>query len=245
MELELDRLGKALDFGEGDSEEVVIPKLDWSKGTAETGWFVCGRMITWRIANFDALRNYLIAPFHSVRGMDVRFLEGARFFVRFNHVLDHERAMERCPWTFEKNLLIECSVMRILRQWIFNGNHLGRFIELELDKGGRAWGSVMCIRVSLDVEKSLCRSMKLSNEAGSRWWFCSNMRDCLIFATFVVGWAILLSIVKCGLQRTLWSWVTPPHLAPSCELLHRAGEEISFRQGGNRIIQSEIFGTDP
>ncbi|KAK4412450.1 hypothetical protein Salat_2892100 [Sesamum alatum] len=49
----------------------------------------------------------------------------------------------------------------------FIGNQLGMFRDVELDKGGQGWGSSLCIRVSLDVNKHLKRIMKMHSVMGN------------------------------------------------------------------------------
>ncbi|KAL0285579.1 UNVERIFIED_CONTAM: hypothetical protein Scaly_2814400 [Sesamum calycinum] len=43
----------------------------------------------------------------------------------------------------------------------FIGNHLGRFIDVDMDSAGHVWGSHMRIRASVDVTKPLRRVLKL------------------------------------------------------------------------------------
>ncbi|KAL0451732.1 UNVERIFIED_CONTAM: hypothetical protein Slati_1151300, partial [Sesamum latifolium] len=48
----------------------------------------------------------------------------------------------------------------------FVGNHLGRFIDVDMDNSGHVWGSSLRIRVSLDVTKPLKRVIKIRTVLG-------------------------------------------------------------------------------
>ncbi|KAL0314002.1 UNVERIFIED_CONTAM: hypothetical protein Sangu_2244600, partial [Sesamum angustifolium] len=44
---------------------------------------------------------------------------------------------------------------------IFIGNHLRRFLDLDLDRDRSSWGSFLRIRVSLNIKRYLCRALTL------------------------------------------------------------------------------------
>ncbi|KAL0453409.1 UNVERIFIED_CONTAM: hypothetical protein Slati_1319000 [Sesamum latifolium] len=48
----------------------------------------------------------------------------------------------------------------------FNGNQIGRFIDVDMDGAGQVWGSSMRIRVSVDVTKPLKRVLKIHATLG-------------------------------------------------------------------------------
>ncbi|KAL0296119.1 UNVERIFIED_CONTAM: hypothetical protein Sradi_6664000 [Sesamum radiatum] len=115
--------------------------------------------------------------FNPVRGMDLKLLNGNRFLLKFNHIIDRNRVLEGCPWSFEKNLLVLSSIganenpSDVNLDWAefhvhahglplskmtkevacFIGNHLGNFVDVDMDAGGHVWGSSMRIRVSMNV----------------------------------------------------------------------------------------------
>ncbi|KAL0444003.1 UNVERIFIED_CONTAM: hypothetical protein Slati_2123000 [Sesamum latifolium] len=41
-----------------------------------------------------------------IKGMEVKLLEEGRFLLRFKHIIDKQRALEGCPWSFERNVII-------------------------------------------------------------------------------------------------------------------------------------------
>ncbi|KAL0347998.1 UNVERIFIED_CONTAM: hypothetical protein Sangu_1027600 [Sesamum angustifolium] len=94
--------------------------------------------------------------------MDLKPLEGNRFLLKFNHTMDHNRVLEGCPWSFQKNLLVLSTVglnenpQDVNLDWVvfyvhvhglplskmseamakFIGNQLGRFVDVDLDRAG-------------------------------------------------------------------------------------------------------------
>ncbi|KAL0383104.1 UNVERIFIED_CONTAM: hypothetical protein Scaly_0597700 [Sesamum calycinum] len=49
---------------------------------------------------------------------------------------------------------------------VFIGNHLGKFVDVDMDDAGHVWGSHMRIRVSIDVTKPLKRVLKIRTTLG-------------------------------------------------------------------------------
>ncbi|KAL0462204.1 UNVERIFIED_CONTAM: hypothetical protein Slati_0108000 [Sesamum latifolium] len=68
-----------------------------------------------------------------VKGMmEVKQLQESRFLLRFKHIIDKQRAMEGCPWSFEKNIVIlkpigelENPMQVALEDWTLIGNRIG------------------------------------------------------------------------------------------------------------------------
>ncbi|KAL0427101.1 UNVERIFIED_CONTAM: hypothetical protein Slati_2884900 [Sesamum latifolium] len=111
--------------------------------------------------------------------MDLKLLEGNYFLLKFNHIVDHNRVLDGCPWSFEKNFLVLSSIdmnenpQEVSLDYaelhinvhglplskiskvivVFIGNHLGRFVDVDMDNVGHVWGSHMRIQVSIDVSK--------------------------------------------------------------------------------------------
>ncbi|KAK4397094.1 hypothetical protein Sango_1546000 [Sesamum angolense] len=100
-----------------------------------------------------------------------------RFLLKFNHIIDRNRVLDGCPWSFEKNLLVLSPIgtnenpSDVNLDWAdfhvhanglplskmtkevacLIGNHLGRFVDVDMDAAGHVWGSSMRIRVSMDL----------------------------------------------------------------------------------------------
>ncbi|KAL0361212.1 UNVERIFIED_CONTAM: hypothetical protein Sradi_3805700 [Sesamum radiatum] len=135
----------------------------------------------------DALKNTMLLAFNPVRGMEVKLLEENQFLLKFNHVVDRNRVVDGCPWSFERNLLILSPVAMnetpqdVNLDWTtfhvhvhglplskmskdmarFIADHLGKFIQVDADNTGHVWGSSMRLRVHLDITKPLKRVLKL------------------------------------------------------------------------------------
>ncbi|KAL0443902.1 UNVERIFIED_CONTAM: hypothetical protein Slati_2112900 [Sesamum latifolium] len=64
------------------------------------------RLLSNRPYCFEALCSSIKSMLLSVKGVDVQQLQEGRFLLRFNHIIDKQRALKGCPWSFEKNILI-------------------------------------------------------------------------------------------------------------------------------------------
>ncbi|KAL0292758.1 UNVERIFIED_CONTAM: hypothetical protein Sradi_6974500 [Sesamum radiatum] len=127
-----------------------------------------------------------------VKGMEIKQLPEGHFLLRFHHIIDRNRALAGCPWSFEKNILILNGVgadenpIQVNLDWCdffvhihdlplskmnvgvatFIGNRLGKFRDMEIDERGCAWGATLRIRVSLNVNAPLKRALKISTPLG-------------------------------------------------------------------------------
>ncbi|KAK4422753.1 hypothetical protein Salat_1857800 [Sesamum alatum] len=133
-----------------------------------------------------------MASFNPVKGMDLRPLDNNKFLLRFNHVIDRNRVMDRCPWAYEKYILILAVVNeaenpstidlnwcdfhiqvhgiphgKITRDMAcFIRNQIGRYVDVDMDDKRSTWGSYLRIRVAIDVRKPLRRVLKLRTTTG-------------------------------------------------------------------------------
>ncbi|KAL0409698.1 UNVERIFIED_CONTAM: hypothetical protein Sradi_1904200 [Sesamum radiatum] len=124
--------------------------------------------------------------------MELKPIDHNRFLIRFNHILDRVRDLERCPWAFDKCLIILAKVegaenrKDIDLNWCafhvlvhdlplekmtrdvaeFIGNQLVKFIDVNMDDKFVSWGSSLRIRVALNVDKPLQRVLKLRTTLG-------------------------------------------------------------------------------
>ncbi|KAK4415253.1 hypothetical protein Salat_2632600 [Sesamum alatum] len=122
-----------------------------------------------------------------VREMEFKQLSEGRILLRFFHVLDSRRALEECPWSFEKNILIlnglgpEDNPRTVDLNWCdFHvhihdlalprmnlgvathiGNKLGIFWDMEMDEAGQAWGAILHIHATINVNHPLKRALKI------------------------------------------------------------------------------------
>ncbi|KAL0400083.1 UNVERIFIED_CONTAM: hypothetical protein Sradi_2351600 [Sesamum radiatum] len=127
-----------------------------------------------------------------VKGLEIRELPEKCLLLHFKHPIDKSRALDGCPWSFEKNILLLADLkegvnpMNIeLRWWDFFvhihdiplnmmnrgvamllGNRIGIFRDMEMDAEGCSWGATLRIRVGLDVCKPLKRALMLRSTSG-------------------------------------------------------------------------------
>ncbi|KAL0361309.1 UNVERIFIED_CONTAM: hypothetical protein Sradi_3815400 [Sesamum radiatum] len=116
-----------------------------------------------------------------VKGLEMRRLPDGRFFIRFNHIIDRNHALDGCPWSFGKNTLIMSSTgenkntLHVDLDWcdffiyvhdlllskmnlgvaFLIGNTLEKFWDMEMEEFGKAWGSSLRIKVAINVTQPL------------------------------------------------------------------------------------------
>ncbi|KAK4438185.1 hypothetical protein Salat_0152700 [Sesamum alatum] len=138
-----------------------------------------------RAFNFDGLCVSIKGMIASVKGMDIKPLPAEQLLMRFNHVIDKNRALEGCPWSFEKNVMILSSIgdkenpMDVDLSWCdfhvyvhdlplskmnlgvvtLIGNKLGKFRDMEMDAAGCSWGERCASGVAINVTLPLTRAL--------------------------------------------------------------------------------------
>ncbi|KAL0355426.1 UNVERIFIED_CONTAM: LINE-1 retrotransposable element O protein [Sesamum radiatum] len=192
VEVELDRMKRAWSLTDDDEEPILIPSGLWEANTKSRKLCLVDRLLSKRPYRHEALCSSLQSMFRPVKGLDVKQLDDGRILLCFNHIIDKQQALDGCPWSFEKNILIlksigelenpmhvaldECDFfvhvhdlplsMMNLGIATLIGNRIGSFQDLEADDTGCSWGATMRIRVSLNVHKPLKRSLKLQSSFG-------------------------------------------------------------------------------
>ncbi|KAK4381552.1 putative mitochondrial protein [Sesamum angolense] len=127
------------------------------------GLYLVGRLLTPRPFHADALKSTLLLAFNPVRGMDLKPLEGNRFLLKFNHMVDRNRVVDGCPWSFEKNLLVLSSIaanenpQEVNLDWADFHTHVH---GLPLSKMSKE------MAVFIDVTKPLKRVLKIRTTLG-------------------------------------------------------------------------------
>ncbi|KAL0367135.1 UNVERIFIED_CONTAM: hypothetical protein Sradi_3603600 [Sesamum radiatum] len=127
-----------------------------------------------------------------VKGLEMRRLEAGHFLIRFNHIIDRNRALEGCPWSFEKNTIILSgsgvneNPMIVDLEWCdffvhmhdlplikmnfgvasFIGNTIGKFRDMEMEDSGRSWGGSPRIMVAINVSQPLVRALCIRTPTG-------------------------------------------------------------------------------
>ncbi|KAL0301649.1 UNVERIFIED_CONTAM: hypothetical protein Sradi_6441700 [Sesamum radiatum] len=106
MDSELGRLGSALSLTEEEEVGLVCPTGLWHTEPLARGFFIVGRLLSSKPFHPEALQTTLRTAFNPVKGMDLKMIEDSRFLLKFFHVVDRDRVLDRCPWAFDKNLLV-------------------------------------------------------------------------------------------------------------------------------------------
>ncbi|KAK4438680.1 hypothetical protein Salat_0202500 [Sesamum alatum] len=157
----------------------------------DTGLYLVRHLLDRRPAKFNFLKETLVVVMNPVKGMDIRCIADNTFLFIFRHELDKNRALEGCPWNFEKNILIlnevgkdenplsvdlswcsffvhihDLPIRKITREVAKTiGNRMGHFIDME---DHRHWCLTLRIRVQINVFKPLMRCMKIQS-SGERF----------------------------------------------------------------------------
>ncbi|KAL0303468.1 UNVERIFIED_CONTAM: hypothetical protein Sradi_6214900 [Sesamum radiatum] len=105
MDSELGWLGASLSLTK-DEEVGLVPMGLWHSESLTRGFFIVGRLVFSKSFHPEALHTTLRSAFNPVRGMEFKLIEGECFLLKFFHILDRDRVLKRCPWAYEKNLLI-------------------------------------------------------------------------------------------------------------------------------------------
>ncbi|KAL0412147.1 UNVERIFIED_CONTAM: hypothetical protein Slati_3804400 [Sesamum latifolium] len=92
--------------GYRDVDELVIPDRLWKSESTEYQLCLVGRLLARRAVNFEGMCASLRIFILPVKGMGIKQLPVDRLLIRFNHVIDRNRTLEGCPWSFEKNVLV-------------------------------------------------------------------------------------------------------------------------------------------
>ncbi|KAK4438077.1 hypothetical protein Salat_0141800 [Sesamum alatum] len=106
MDSGFNRLHSALSLTESKDDGVVIASNLWYSDSENSELYLAGHFLSQKPFHADALKSTLLLSFNPVRGMDLKPLEGNRFLLKFNHIVDRNRVLEGCPWALKKYLLI-------------------------------------------------------------------------------------------------------------------------------------------
>ncbi|KAL0375750.1 UNVERIFIED_CONTAM: hypothetical protein Scaly_0692600, partial [Sesamum calycinum] len=117
-----------------------------------------GRLLSQRPFHADTLKSTLLLAFNHVRGMDLKPLE-----VLSSVALNENPQDVNLDWAVFHGLPLSKMSEAMAK---FIDNQLGRFVDVDLDRAGRVWGSSMRIRVSMEVSKPLKRVLKLHTTLG-------------------------------------------------------------------------------
>ncbi|KAK4394176.1 hypothetical protein Sango_1888400 [Sesamum angolense] len=158
----------------------------WNTDTETHTLCLVGRVLTSKAYRFEAFSTSIKGMLNPVKGMDCQKLAGGRFLLRFNHIIDRDRALEGSLWSFDRNIVVLNMIqahenpLHVDLNWFdfhvhvhdlplskmnlgvasYSGNRLGRFKEMDMDESSCSWGAILYMQVSLDVNNPLQRAMK-------------------------------------------------------------------------------------
>ncbi|KAK4433511.1 hypothetical protein Salat_1113400 [Sesamum alatum] len=104
MDSQSRRLRQALHLGDEGVTDLLIADGLWN--SESRGYQLCliGRLLSRQPFSFGGQCASVKGMIVPVKGMEIKQLPGGRLLIRFNHVIDRNRALERCPWSFERML---------------------------------------------------------------------------------------------------------------------------------------------
>ncbi|KAL0300493.1 UNVERIFIED_CONTAM: hypothetical protein Sangu_3117500 [Sesamum angustifolium] len=162
MESELGRLESSLSLTEEEEVGLVCPAVLWHAEPLSRGFFIVGRLLSSKSFHPEALETTLQETFNPIKGLEFKLIEEGLFLLKFFHVLDRDRVIDRCSWAYDKNLLLlepmdasdDLNVVELnscdfhvhihglplgkMTKEVasFISNRLGKFKEVDLDRNG-------------------------------------------------------------------------------------------------------------
>ncbi|KAL0434034.1 UNVERIFIED_CONTAM: hypothetical protein Slati_2737700 [Sesamum latifolium] len=99
-------LKRAWKLTEDKEAGITLPGGLWHADTESYKLCLVGRLLSNRAYRFEALSSSIQSMLQPVTSMDITQLPDKRLLLRFNHIIDKQRALDGCPWSFEKHILI-------------------------------------------------------------------------------------------------------------------------------------------
>ncbi|KAL0463440.1 UNVERIFIED_CONTAM: hypothetical protein Slati_0231600 [Sesamum latifolium] len=91
---------------EDEDDGVTFPGGLWSASSDSQRLCLVGHLLSSRPYHFEALSASIHSMLLPIKGLDIRELPEKRLLLRFKHPIDKRRALDGCPWSFEKNILL-------------------------------------------------------------------------------------------------------------------------------------------
>ncbi|KAL0361231.1 UNVERIFIED_CONTAM: hypothetical protein Sradi_3807600 [Sesamum radiatum] len=114
VEADLDQLKKASKLSDDEEEGTLVLSGIWEANVDFLALSLVGRVLSNRTVQFEALCSSLQSMLLLVKGMEVNQLQEGRFLLRFKHIIDKQQALEGCPSSFEKNIVILKSIRKLV-----------------------------------------------------------------------------------------------------------------------------------
>jgi hypothetical protein len=214
---------------EKEATRLVIGDVS-SSDAPRPRWAAVGKVCSPQKLVIGALERAMDRAWGLHRPAQFRDIGNNRFVVRFSSEGDWKHAMNNGPWQFDFSavLLKDCAgsvrpsdmVFDTMEIWIrvydlpmdmmnrlygkLIGNWVGKFISVEVDQDGIAWGKELRIRVEVRVDQPLPRgvSMKEKGDDAEGTWFDLKYEKVPHFC-FYCG-CIMHPADGCTAERTEW-----------------------------------------
>ncbi|KAL0458596.1 UNVERIFIED_CONTAM: hypothetical protein Slati_0486800 [Sesamum latifolium] len=140
-------MGQSLRLTEREGGGEVIPDGLWSAASENHQLFLVGRLLSNKQPKFEALASSIKSMLNPVKGLKMRRLEGGRFLIRFNHIIDRNQTLEGCPWSFKKNTLIFSGLginenpLNVNLDWCKFYVHVHDLPLSKMNSSGTLWGN--------------------------------------------------------------------------------------------------------
>ncbi|KAL0454689.1 UNVERIFIED_CONTAM: hypothetical protein Slati_0808100 [Sesamum latifolium] len=106
MNREVERLQRNLRITEDEERGVMISDGEWNNDIESHTLCLVGRVLTTKTFHFEALATSTKGMINPVKGVNCQQLSEGRYLLRFFHIIDRDRALAGCPWSFDRNIVI-------------------------------------------------------------------------------------------------------------------------------------------
>ncbi|KAL0458630.1 UNVERIFIED_CONTAM: hypothetical protein Slati_0490200 [Sesamum latifolium] len=168
---DLGRFNSSIPLRDDDEQGMVVPDGLWNSDTDSFHLCLVGRLLANRSYNYDGFCTAIKGMLNAVKGVEIKQLREGRLQIKFNHVIDRDRAFKGCLRSFDKHVLIlngirveenpmhmdlnccdfyvhvhDLPLSRMnMGVATFISNKLGVFRDLEMDAARCSWAASLCI----------------------------------------------------------------------------------------------------
>lgn len=201
-------------FSLEDEEQGELVYVEESAVSSEidTRWCLVGRFLTDCSIDFQAMQHKMASLWRPGRGMYVKQLDVNRFLFQFYHEIDIKRVCDGSPWTFGRFHLVferlregmdpRTMVINNLDIWVQLhgvgtgfmaqrvvqdiGNHIGQFVESDVNNFVGVWREYFRVRVSIPLNVPLKRRMRL-RKSETEWCWVTFKYEAIPTFCFICG----------------------------------------------------------
>lgn len=183
---------RSLKLSEEEKKGVKIRLSAKEKGKSNVAQAV-GKVLSEKLAHQDAISLSLGKVWCPIKGTDCREVGDNLFVFTFKQESGKRKALEDGPWMFDKDLVVveEYDPGKRLEDYEFNdipiwvrifnlplgmmneesaeeiGNTIGRFVEVDAGRDGKAIGKFMRVKIRMKIDKPIMRGFTLDDDEES------------------------------------------------------------------------------